>query len=77
MMLDEWTEAVREAQRRVDHGWYAALCAIVFRGFLGGLVATSGPGTFWSHPPYLVGLLALAIGMAQRSRVAAAILVLI
>jgi len=75
-MLDEWTDTIREAQRRIDHGWYAALCAIVFRGFLGGLVATSASGNFLSHVPYLVSLLALAIGVANRSRIAAGILVL-
>src|SRR5882724_10098369 len=74
-MLDEWTDAVREAQRRIDHGWYAALCALVFRGFLGGLVATNGGGSFLSQAPYLGVLLGLAIGVAYRSRIAAALLV--
>lgn len=76
MMLDEWTDAVREAQRRIDHGWYAALCAVVFRGFVGGLVVSSGSGTAWSQVPYLAALLVLAIGVAKRSRVAAALLLL-
>jgi hypothetical protein len=74
-MLDEWTDAVREAQRRIDHGWYAALCALVFRGFLGGLVVTNGGGSFLSQVPYLGVLLGLAIGVAYRSRIAAALLV--
>ena len=75
MMPDEWNEAVTEAQRRIDHGWYAALCMVVFRGFLGGLVASSGSGTFLSQIPYLAGLVVLAVGVAKRSRVAALLLV--
>lgn len=64
-LLDQWSDAVRESERRIAHGWYAALCAAVFHAFVGGLVATTD-GSWSGRLLYPSGLLTLALAVSRQ-----------
>jgi hypothetical protein len=73
-LLDQWSDALRESERRIAHGWYAALCAALFHAFLGGLVATTD-GSWGGGFLYPSALVTLALAVARRSRIGAVLLV--